>query len=319
MSASSIPPATPDPAAVELLAAITDRNPARVASLSLLAPPEVVLPALLRALALRRGPGARELGPIVQALLAALPDPNAADTQGRTAMMAAAAAGDMETLNALLPVSNPKATDHEGLSALMRAAHTGSLDAVKALADVSDVDAQDANGHTALSWAIASGAPDRAQWIAKRANEGLHEAIVLALNQAAAVFEADAAASAVKETQAKREARVLGGVKAPASRSRRGAPEEALRAPRGRPSSRLAMALASGSIPAAAKPWIALAEAAGERAPVRGLAGLIEGWGKALLPKTQARVVAASEARAAARAAKAADGESEEAQAPEAR
>ncbi|ABO55167.1 Ankyrin [Burkholderia vietnamiensis G4] len=296
-------PASPE--GLALLVAVAERDAEEVARMSLLAPPEAILPALLRALALRRGPGARELGSIVDTLLAALPDPNAADENGRTPLMAAAAAGDTDLLQRLLPSSDPKASDHDGLTALMRAAHTGSLESVKALAGVSDVDAEDANGDTALSWAIASGAPDRALWIAKRANAGLHEAIELALGQATIFLEEAADDARAKAAQSQRAAEVLGGVKAPSPNARRAGAGEALRAPRGRPSSRLAMALASGSIPASAKPWLALAEAAGERAPVRGLATIIEGWGKALLPKTRARIEAASEERAAARAAKA--------------
>lgn len=314
--------AAPSPEAIELLAAVSERDSERVASLALLAPPEAVLPALLRALALRRGPGARELGPLVEALIDALPDPTLADERGRTPLMAAAAAGDVETLHRLLPRSEAKAADQDGLTALMRAAHTGTLDAVKALAGASDPDAQDAEGHTALAWAIASESTDRAVFLAKRTSEGLHAAIGLALHRAGALLEAAAEAELAQQKREASEAKVLGGVKSPkaaARGARADANTPALRAPRGRPSSRLAMALAAGKITKEAQRWIDVADAAGEHAPLRGLATLIEGWGKTLLPRTRKRVDAASEDRAAARAAKSAAGEqvSERAEAPE--
>lgn len=304
----------PSPEAIELLAAVSERDRERVASLALLAPAEAVLPALLRALALRRGPGGRELGPIVEALLGALSDPTLADERGRTPLMAAAAAGDVETLHRLLSRSDAKAADQDGLTALMRAAHTGTLDAVKALASASDPDAQDAEGHTALAWAIASESTDRAVFLAKRTNEGLHDAIGLALDRAGALLEAAAEAELAQQNREAREAKVLGGVKSPkaaARGARADADAPALRAPRGRPSSRLAMALAAGKITKEAQRWIDVADAAGERAPIRGLATLIEGWGKTLLPKSRKRVDAASEERAAARAAKTTAGEQE--------
>ncbi len=223
--------------------------------------------ALTAAIVLRRGHGRAALLQIVDLLLP-VTNIQALDPRGRTVLMAAAE-GDPESLARLLPLVDAKAQDADGQTALMRAAASRSAECVKRLLPVSDPDAQDSSSRTALDWAIANRDPVGALALAKQTTANLAAALPLAASRARSL-QADlrtlqARIAALVDKEPKKEER----------------DEEA----------RLTREV---------REWLALADAIGARAPMRGIVTAIRGLGDEKLPLTRARLAEAEEQSAGA-------------------
>jgi len=95
-------------------------------------------------------------GLMVTEALMRVADPLAADENGTTALMVAAAWDRAECVKLLLGKSDPRARDSSGRTAFLCAARSGSPASLKMLALVSDTQAKDAKGRTALALACES-------------------------------------------------------------------------------------------------------------------------------------------------------------------
>lgn len=112
---------------------------------------------------------------VVELLLRGGADPNALETDGATALLKAAAAGNVRCVELLLEADANADVSLNGLSALHYAAIEGHLDVVKALiAAGADVTVEDEGGNTPLRYVLAASEPAK---------------IAHALLQAGAAFE----------------------------------------------------------------------------------------------------------------------------------
>jgi ankyrin repeat protein len=96
--------------------------------------------------------------PLIDLYLAAGIDPNAADGEGHSALLAAALSHDWDLVSRLLNAgADPKKADQHGVTPLMAAATAGHLPAVNALRDHgADALSADDHGRTACHYAIAA-------------------------------------------------------------------------------------------------------------------------------------------------------------------
>lgn len=91
------------------------------------------------------------------------------DDSGRTLLISAAKAGNAECVRLLLPTSEPNAMDSDGRTALMWAAKdadAGAVECLKALLPASDVGKKDRRGRTALHLAASGGWPEAVELLA---------------------------------------------------------------------------------------------------------------------------------------------------------
>jgi hypothetical protein len=132
-------------------------------------------------------------------------DPNAVDDEGRTALMIAAGHGAGKLAVAeLVGASNARLVSNSGESALMRAAQSGPVESIEALLPVSDPDAVDHEGRDALSRALSREDSMSSVSVAQAMMQSLHHGAsvsetlqLLAMNNMAARASA-ALASKVK-------------------------------------------------------------------------------------------------------------------------
>jgi ankyrin repeat protein len=109
-------------------------------------------------------------------------DVNAANSDGKTALMAAAEKGRLEAAKALLAHhANLNTRDREGVTALMLAAANNHPDLIKFLVDnKADVALQDNSGWTAMMKAVYQGNVECVRILADRSKEELSRALLIA-------------------------------------------------------------------------------------------------------------------------------------------
>ncbi|WP_167040747.1 ankyrin repeat domain-containing protein [Burkholderia sp. Ax-1724] len=95
--------------------------------------------------------------------------PTLRDDWGRTPLILAAQTGSVECVRLLLPTSEPNAMDSDGRTALMWAAkeaNAGAVECLKALLPASDAGKKDRRGKTALHLAASGGWPEAVELLA---------------------------------------------------------------------------------------------------------------------------------------------------------
>jgi len=122
---------------------------------------------------------------LVGGLLNCGANPMEPSAEGTTPLMAAAARGDLKSVELLLPASDAKAVDNKGFTALIHAARFGQDDCARALIPSSDTRAKDNLGNVALVWAARFGSaecvtallPSLSDWAAEEAKERVGQAM----------------------------------------------------------------------------------------------------------------------------------------------